>query len=90
MEVADIGAAERNPPIVTALCSPTLTLIFSIPLVIHNILDSRVNFTPVAMANTQLLTCTSPVSLFLPPNQPLPMLILFNRKISLKELRGNL
>ena len=35
MEVADIGAAERNPPIVTALCSPTLTLIFSSPSTIH-------------------------------------------------------
>ena len=48
-------------------------------------LESWVNFTPMAMPNIQLLTCTSPVTLFLPPIQPLPMLILSNRKISLRR-----
>ena len=57
MEVADIGAAEWNPPIVVALCSPTLTFIFSSPSTIHRMivggLGSWVNFTPMAMPDTQ-------------------------------------
>ena len=76
MEVADIGAAEWNPPIVAALCSPNLTLIFSSPSAIHGMNvgepESWVNFTPMAIP--------SAVSLFLPPNQPLPILTLSNRK----------
>lgn len=31
MEVANIGAAEWNPPVETSLCSPTLKFMFSFP-----------------------------------------------------------
>lgn len=56
MEVADIGAAEWNPLVMVAQCSPTLKLISSFPSVIHGMnvgeLESWVNFTPMAMPNT--------------------------------------
>ena len=35
MEAADTGASGWNPPVMAALCSPTLTLIFSFPSTIH-------------------------------------------------------
>lgn len=87
--VADTGATEQNPPIMAAQCSPTLKLIFSFSSVIHGMNVGRpepwVNFTPMAISNAQQLTYTSPVSLFLPPDQPLLMLTLSNRKISLRR-----
>ena len=79
MEVADTGAAEWNPLVMVAQCSPTLKLIFSFQLAIHGMNvggpELWVNFTLMAMPNTQLLTCISLMSVLLPPNQPLPMLI---------------